>query len=152
MLGGQFEGARQLTCVHCHGVVLVCAHCERGQRYCSESCRDEARRIAQREAGRRYQSSYKGRCAHARRQRRYRARGGQKKVTHQGSQALGVGDVLASELSMAAQATCKVVPAQRCHWCGRTLAGVIGHGFVRHAEFQDALSQWFGGLARGRSP
>ena len=152
MPGGQLGSGRTLTWVHCHGVVLVCPHCDRGQRYCSQRCRDQARRAAQREAARRYQGTAQGRSAHARRQRRYRERGGQKKVTHQGSQAQGSGDVLASELSVAAQATCKVVPAWHCHWCGRTLAGVIRLGFLRHAEFQDALTQWFGGSARGRSP
>ena len=54
MLGGQLEGGRTLTCMHCHGVVLVCAHCERGQRYCGESCRDEAQRVRSLDLGPRH--------------------------------------------------------------------------------------------------
>jgi len=87
---GQFGSGRTLTCVHCHAVVLVCPHCDRGQRYCSARCRDQARRVAQRQAGGRYQSTPRGRSAHALRQQRYRARGEQKKVTHQGSQGRSV--------------------------------------------------------------
>ena len=51
MPGGQFGSGRTLTCVHCHAVVLVCPHCDRGQRYCNARCRDQARRVAQRQAG-----------------------------------------------------------------------------------------------------
>ena len=149
---GQLGSGRTLTCVHCHAVVLVCPHCDRGQRYCSARCRDQARRVAQRQAARRYQSTPRGRWAHARRQRRYRARGEQKKVTHQGSQGAGCGDVLASELSVGAPATCKVAPAWHCHWCARTLARVIRHDVLRHATLQEPLAVWFGGIARGRSP
>lgn len=163
MPGGQFGSGRTLTCVHCHAVVLVCPRCDRGQRYCSARCRDQARRVAQRQAGGRYQSTPRGRSAHALRQQRYRARGEQKKVTHQGSQGALCGDVLASELSVGAPApvpapvpapaTCKVALAWHCHWCGRTLAGVIRHDVLRHATLQEPLlAVWFGGIARGRSP
>ena len=152
MPGGQIGSGRTLTCVFCHGVVLVCAHCDRGQHYCGQRCRDQARRIAQREAARRYQSTPQGRSAHARRQRRYRARGGQKKVTHQGSQGVVSGDVLASELSVAQDTTCKVVPPWHCHRCGRAVTSEVRRGFLRHGALQDALTQWFGGIARGRSP
>ena len=155
MPGGQLESGRTLTCAYCRAVVLVCSHCDRGQRYCSAQCRDQARDVAQRAAAVRYQSTPRGRSGHARRQRRYRAREVQKKVTHQGSQALGCGDVLTSELSVEAPATRKVAlaaTAWHCQWCGRTLAGVIRRDFLRHARFQEPLPVWFGGIARDRSP
>lgn len=155
MPGGQLSSGRTFACVHCHGVVLVCSYCDWGRRYCGEQCRDQARRIGQREAGRRYQGTRAGRFAHARRQQRYRQRQQQKEVTHQCSQEGGSGDVLAPELSVVQEVqdtTCKVVPAWHCHWCGRTLARVVRHGFLRHAELQDPLTHWFGGTTRGQSP
>lgn len=153
MPAAQPGSGRTFTCVHCDTVVLVCSECDRGQRYCSERCRDQARRIRQRQAGRKYQSTHKGSCAHALRQQRYRKRQQQKEVTHQCSQEVGSGDVLASELSVApVVATSKVVPPWHCHWCGRTLARVVRHGFLRHAELQDPLTHWFGGITRGQSP
>lgn len=155
MPGGQLASGRTLTCVHCQAVVLVCPNCDRGQRYCSARCRDQARGVAQRAAAVRYQSTPRGRSAHARRQRRYRVREVQKKVTHQGSQALGSGDVLTSELSVEAPATRKVAPAAtawHCHWCARTLAGVIRRDFLRHARLQEPLAVWLGGIVRDRSP
>lgn len=155
MPGGQLASGRTLMCAHCQLVVLVCPNCDRGQRYCSARCRDQARCVAQREAAWRYQGTFRRRAAHARRQQRYRAREVQKKVTHQGSQGVGSDGVLASELSVGTPATCKVAPtgtAWHCHWCGLTLAGVIRHDFVRHARLQEPLPVWFGGIARGRSP
>ena len=152
MPAAQLGSGRTFTCVHCHGVVLVCPHCDRGQRYCGQQCRDQARRLRQRQAGRRYQSTPQGSCAHARRQRRYRARGGQKKVTHQGSPAVGSGDVLAPELSVAQRVACEVAPPWHCHWCQRPVTNVVRRGFLRHATLPCPLPVWFGGIARGRSP
>ena len=67
----------------CRTAVLICSDCDRGQRYCTTPCADEARRQSIRASGRRYQDSSRGRHTHAERQRRYRAR--QQIVTHQGS-------------------------------------------------------------------
>ena len=44
---------RRFRCYHCGAYVNVCAPCDRGQRYCSPSCRDTARAAAVRVAGRR---------------------------------------------------------------------------------------------------
>ena len=74
---------RRYLCAGCRTAVLVCSHCDRGHRYCTEGCAEQARRRAVRAAGCRYQDSLRGRHAHAERQRCYRAR--QQKVTHQGS-------------------------------------------------------------------
>lgn len=149
----QLASGRTFACVHCHAVVLTCSYCDWGRRYCSQACREEARRIGQREAGRRYQRSSKGRCAHARRQQDYRHRQKLKEVTHQSSQQQDAGAVLMPELSVQrAQAPIKVVPAWHCQWCARALARVVRHGFLRHAALPDPLSQWFGGITRGQSP
>jgi hypothetical protein len=66
---------RLFLCARCRCQVLICRQCDRGQRYCSGTCAQEARRIQQRDARRRYQGTPRGRAMHAARSRRYRARG-----------------------------------------------------------------------------
>jgi hypothetical protein len=74
---------RLFLCARCRAQVLICSCCDRGNIYCEQDCAQRSRREAQREAGRRYQSTRQGRRKHAERARAYRAR--QQKVTHQGS-------------------------------------------------------------------
>lgn len=74
---------RRYLCAGCRTAVVICSHCDRGHRYCTLTCAEQARRQAVRAAGCRYQTSLRGRVAHADRQRRYRSR--LQKVTHQGS-------------------------------------------------------------------
>ncbi len=76
--------SRRFVCDLCGQVVYICSWCDRGHRYCSDLCRDQARRRSVLEAGRRYQKSQKGRHHHAKRQARYRARqrASAQKVTH----------------------------------------------------------------------
>ena len=75
--------ARLFHCARCRRQVLICRHCDRGNRYCGPGCSEPARRESLKAAGGRYQSSRRGRFTHAARQRRYRA--SRPKVTHQGS-------------------------------------------------------------------
>jgi len=65
---------RRYLCAGCRAPVLICNHCDRGNRYCTAQCAHQARRRSVRAAGWRYQVSLRGRHAHAERQRRYRAR------------------------------------------------------------------------------
>ena len=58
----------------CRRLYAVCGSCGWTRRYCSVECRDGARRVFVREAGRRYQQTDEGRSAHAARQARYRER------------------------------------------------------------------------------
>ena len=74
---------RLFVCAACRVQVMICSHCDRGQIYCPGPCALRARRESLRAAGRRYQSTRRGRHAHAERTRHYRAR--RNKVTHQGS-------------------------------------------------------------------
>ena len=83
--------ARLFLCARCRTQVLLCSHCDRGQRYCTPACSRQAREAAQRAAARRYQRSRPGRMAHAARMRRWRShrlasRASANSVTHQGSQ------------------------------------------------------------------
>lgn len=82
---------RQRICLggDCHAVFYLCSHCDRGQRYCSLTCRQQARLGQRRCANRRYQRSPEGRLDHRDRQRQYRERQSQRasaaRVTDQGS-------------------------------------------------------------------
>jgi hypothetical protein len=153
--------ARRFLCALCRAPVLVCSHCDRGQRYCAGPCSAISRRAAQQEAGRRYQSSRAGRFNHAARTQRWRTRQASKtqSVTHQGSQETPLDAVLAAHApaGLATTATkqtdqpCTTIapqpcqacvlplgsttnPAQvQCHWCCTTCAQHVRLGFLRRA-------------------
>ena len=67
----------------CHLLFMVCGPCDRGQRYCSQSCRAGARRRQRRAANQRYQQTEQGRKTHRSRQRAYRERRAGVRVTDQ---------------------------------------------------------------------
>lgn len=77
------DSYRQISChaANCGEVFFVCSRCERGQRYCSDNCRKYVRRIQQRAANRRHQQSEEGRLDHRDRQRAYRQRRAERRVT-----------------------------------------------------------------------
>lgn len=131
---GDGAPARLFVCVRCRSQALICSCCDRGQIYCADDCADRARHHAQRAAGRRYQSSRRGRLAHAMRARRYRARC--KKVTHQGSPLRPADDLLASgsqAIASGAKASAdRPSPSSlHCHWCGRRCLALVRQGFLR---------------------
>ena len=125
---------RFFLCGRCRTHVLICSHCDRGQVYCAAGCAGEARRSAQREAGRRYQASRNGRFAHAERNRRYRAR--RQNVTHQGSPAPPTDDLLPAGPAEAVsgprvQSDAPGVSAWHCHWCNRRCRQFVRQDFIR---------------------
>jgi len=83
----QVEANRFFNCASCRMLVVICSSCDRGNWYCA-SCAPEVRAERVREAGRRYQSSSRGKMMHARRQQRYRQRQKLQKVTHHSSKVL----------------------------------------------------------------
>jgi hypothetical protein len=98
----------------------VCRSCDRGQRYCSDRCRDEARRQQRRAANRRHQCSVEGRLDHRDRQREYRRRLVALCVTDQGSggvSELPTLDSDAAEEDTSRPALCLGVVC--CMVCGR---------------------------------
>ncbi len=119
--------------VGCHAVFWICPHCDRGQRYCSDACRFEARRGQRRRANDRHQRSPEGQLDHRDRQRRYRRR--RARVTDQGSLSIisptscGCGTPEATSESTPVKALAAVrhrrpperppVPFLRCVKCGR---------------------------------
>ena len=86
--------ARLFLCARCRDQVLLCSHCDHGQRYCGRACSSQSRRERRREAAKRYQSSGGGQLKHAARTSRWRRRRRSlrrqhaswhaDKVTHQG--------------------------------------------------------------------
>jgi hypothetical protein len=74
---------RLYNCGRCAQQVRICRDCDRGNRYCAGECAGLRRRESLLRAGRRYQRSYRGACAHAARQSAWRERQGQE-VTHHG--------------------------------------------------------------------
>ena len=124
--------ARFFLCARCRASVLICSHCDRGQIYCAGSCAEDARRQAQRMAGRRYQASRRGRAAHALRARRYRHR--LKNVTHQGSLPQATDDLLPEDLAAASERPYRGgfarPPAQRCHRCGCRCPDFVRQDFL----------------------
>ncbi len=78
----------------CRVLFFICSYCDRGQVYCSQTCRQPARDQQRRAANRRHQQTRGGRLAHSRRQHAYRLRRtracyqrGENKVTDHSSQA-----------------------------------------------------------------
>jgi hypothetical protein len=94
----------------------VCRCCDRGQRYCSERCRQKARREQRRAANRRHQRSPEGRLDHRDRQREYRRRLVERRVTDQRSEAAVCTPTLA-DLEVTAVQT--VAGEVVCCVCGR---------------------------------
>jgi hypothetical protein len=79
---------RQRVCAgkQCRAVFFICAHCDRGHRYCSARCRQQTRIQQRRSANARHQRSAEGRLDHRDRQQQYRCRRRtQLGVTDQGS-------------------------------------------------------------------
>ena len=99
----------------CGAVFYVCRSCDRGQRYCSERCRDKARREQRRVANRRHRESVEGRLDHRDRQREYRRRLALLCVTDQGSGEEGCSSTLPLLMLAPVQAGGEVI----CCVCGR---------------------------------
>lgn len=58
----------------CRVLFFICSYCDRGQVYCSQTCRQPARDQQRRAANRRHQQTLSGRLAHSQRQQAYRLR------------------------------------------------------------------------------
>jgi hypothetical protein len=120
---GTPASARLFMCAECHAQALICSCCDRGQIYCAGDCAARARQRTRRDAGRRYQTSRRGRLAHAERTRRYRVRC--KNVTHRGppDDLLSSGSpAIASDVSAFLDRARR--PLSRCDWCGAALPSV----------------------------
>ncbi len=75
------EVMRQRRCGGCERLFYVCSSCDRGHRYCSARCQAQHRTQSLRAARQRHQLSPEGRLDHRDRQRTYRARQQQRRMT-----------------------------------------------------------------------
>ena len=136
---------RRYLCAGCRTPVLMCSHCDRGNRFCTAGCASQARRQSLRSAGRRYQDTHRGRRAHAERQRRYRAR--QQKVTHQSSPPPALPVQLVTEPTVKKYT---LPPPWHCHLCHRVLPEFVRQDFLRRRirRFQSDRRDPFGHYPR----
>ena len=110
------RSARLYNCVRCGCQVLICSHCDRGNRYCSGNCSELSRKEKRKEAQQRYEETDKAKKAKAKRQQHYRQRqkepkvGSTEKATHQGSKRLPLYDLLLIELEKLKK------QLQKCHF------------------------------------
>jgi len=120
---------RRYLCAACRAAVLICSHCDRGQRYCAAGCAQRARAASLRAAGARYQASFPGRLTHAQRQRRYRAR--RQEVTHQGSPPPAP-PVEVRTAPTVPESVPESVPSAsgQCHLCHRALSPFVRQDFL----------------------
>jgi len=67
------EKLRPVRCKRCDRLFYLCRSCDRGQRYCSESCREASRQSILERARRKYARSERGKQNNRERQRRFRS-------------------------------------------------------------------------------
>ena len=118
--------ARHYLCARCRTAVLICSHCDRGQRYCAGDCAKQARTQSLHSASQRYQLSLAGRLRHAARQRCYRAR--QIKVTHHSSPSNPSDDLLPAHPTLPTQ-PCYL--PWHCQFCGQLQSQFLRHRFLQ---------------------
>jgi hypothetical protein len=154
--------ARLYLCARCRVQVILCSHCDRGNRYCGRPCWHQARAEARRQTAQRYQRSWRGRIAHAQRSRRWRLRRAarnaacgagvdEQNVTHQGSRP-GVGSAplaawihdsttvdvagtpagITPPSALQAPYIAMVATCWTCRRCGQRQPAALRLGFVRH--------------------
>jgi hypothetical protein len=157
------QTGRLFLCARCQAQVLVCSHCDRGQRYCANGCANLTRRTRQREAGERYQQSRIGRHKHAARMYQWRKRRAAlaKIVTHHSSDVTPADAVLQANesppaispdsqapspcssiapdsIALCATANTRIsmpAPVRRCHWCQSPCPALVRQGFLRHSRW-----------------
>ena len=146
------RSARLFLCVGCRTQVVLCSHCDRGNRYCSRACWRQVHDVARREAASRYQRSRRGRLQHAARSRRWRQRvadhaDAEHKVTHQGSPTEVVAAPLAactSDITTIATDPAVGAPAspplQRCYRCAAVQPDWLRQDFLRRGRHAMTLA------------
>ena len=131
------NSSRLYHCCRCHAQVIVCSHCDRGQRYCTDGCSQKARKNSMRRAGAKYQATRPGRMNNAARQRRYRERQ-QQKVTHHRSLAIIRRDLLQalSDELKSADMPVRSGAILRCHHCGAACGPFLRSDFLQSSQLR----------------
>jgi len=129
--------ARIYHCHLCHSQVIICRRCDRGQRYCTKRCSQQAREVTRKRAIKKYQSSRQGRFKNAARQSRFRQRKKQK-VTHHCSIQIPLHGVLINKAigSVKANKKAQISPILRCHHCNEICGPFLRHDFLQSTRFK----------------
>ena len=135
------HSARLYNCACCGQQVILCSHCDWGNRYCFDGCSKVARKESLGDAGRRYQNTRQGRINNAKRQAEYRIRQALSeleppptvdKVTHHGSEE---GTPSASiEIDEQRGEECSFDSLYHCHRCGRVVDSYLRSGYSRYSS------------------
>ncbi|HIJ28676.1 MAG: hypothetical protein HOD58_06755 [Gammaproteobacteria bacterium] len=135
------HSARLYNCACCGQQVILCSHCDWGNRYCFDGCSKVARKESLGDAGRRYQNTRQGRINNAKRQAEYRIRQALSeleppptvdKVTHHGSEE---GTPSASiEIDEQRGEECSFDSLYHCHRCGRVVDHYLRSGYLRYSS------------------
>jgi hypothetical protein len=127
MISGCLQGRRhiylflrQICCGWCECVFYICSSCWKGQAYCSNECRTAKRRIAHREAQKKYRQTEKGKIAHREAEDRRRERQAKKNRTDmddRGSTPVSIGCNIQSLYPKTTERG-RFSKKGRCHFCG----------------------------------
>ena len=115
-----FTLLKKIQCRRCGLIFYLCRSCWRGHAYCSDPCRQAARKENRRAAQRRYRQTEKGREAHRQGERRRRMKKSKKTVDDRGTTLESSRDNVPIKSSGA---------EIRCHFCGSY--GVVVKDFPR---------------------
>ena len=135
------HSARLYNCACCGQQVILCSHCDWGNRYCFDGCSKVARKESLGGAGRRYQNTFQGRINNAKRQAEHRIRQALaelesppavEKVTHHGSE----GDSPSASIEIDEQRGegCSFDSLYHCHCCGRVVDPYLRSGYLRYSS------------------
>ncbi len=129
--------SRLYHCIRCRAQVVICRRCDRGQRYCTNGCSQEARDASRKRASKKYQTTRAGRFNNAARQRRFRTRQKQK-VTHHRSIQIPLHDVLLSKPSspQCDEKKLDIKTFMACHYCGVAADGFFRSDFLRTSRLK----------------
>jgi len=134
------NSSRLYHCCRCHAQVIVCRHCDRGQRYCTAGCSQAARKESTRRAGTKYQGTRPGRLNNAARQQRFRERQ-QQKVTHHRSVRISLRDVLQDlpDRQIRGDIPRSSSTTLHCHHCGAPCSPFLRSDFLHRSQLGQGL-------------
>lgn len=129
--------SRLYFCSRCHVQVIICSHCDRGQRYCPGECRHQARSESTQRARKKYQLTRACRFKNAARQQRFRDLRSQK-VTHQGSPPTHQNDLLKTRCAESKKTPKPWFsgPTVHCHYCGAVCEPFLRQDFMRRQRIK----------------
>ena len=135
------HSARLYNCACCGQQVILCSHCDWGNRYCFDGCSKVARKESLGDAGRRYQNTRQGRINNAKRQAEYRIRQALSeleppptvdKVTHHGSEEGTPSASIENDEQRGEE--CSFDSLYHCHRCGRVVDHYLRSGYLRYSS------------------